>query len=195
MGSGFQVFSFHVVYPQLCWAFVLVDCMPLQLPNVLVCDRKIRGHFQHSKELMRANTWLRYTQDCCGGLRTKQWAASVLVPPTQVCTYFLICSDINNSDLESGTCWNLGLNINVQCDYLRICVFVIPQLPKDPMRALPDGSLLQKKSFADLVDSLESTHSETLERLVEMSRKASQSFLVGFYTQQRGSKEGRTVWS
>jgi hypothetical protein len=49
----------------------------------------------------------------------------------------------------------------------------------------------KKKSFADLVDSLESTHS--LERLVEMSRKASQSFLMGFYTQQRGSKEGRTV--
>ncbi len=94
---------------------------------------------------MRANTWLWYTWDCCGGLRTKQWAASVLVPPTPVCTYFLICSDINNSDLESETCWNLSLNINFQCDYLRICVFVIPQLPKDPMRALPDGSLLQKK--------------------------------------------------
>ncbi len=110
----------------------------------------------------------------------------MLVPPTQVCTYFLICSDINNSDLESETCWNLSLNINVQCDYLRICVFVIPQLPKDPMRALPNGSLLPKKSFADLVDSLESTHSETLERFVEMSRKASQSFLVGFHTALTG---------
>jgi hypothetical protein len=54
------------------------------------------------------------------------------------------------------------------------------------MRALPDGSLLQKKSFADLVDSLESTHSETLERSVEMSRKASQSFLVGFHTALTG---------
>ncbi len=65
-------------------------------------------------------------------------------------------------------------------------MFVIPQLAKDPLRALPDGSLLQKKSFADLVDSLESTHSETLERLVEMSRKASQRFLVGFHTALTG---------
>ncbi len=128
---------------------------------------------------MRANMWLWYTRDCCSGPGTKQWAASVLVPPTQVCTYFLICSDINNSDLESETCWNLSLNINVQCNYLRICVFVIPQLPKDPMRALPNGSLLQKKSFADLVDSLESTHSETLERFLVYVQKGKSEFFSG----------------